>query len=236
MKAVILAAGKGTRFGEFTSTTPKCLVNVNGRPILDYQLASLGKAGVKSVILVTGYLAEQIESYVGDKVTVIFNREYEKTNSMYSLWLAKNELLGCDFVLFNGDIIAEDSLIMDFISFPKKTAALIDTTKELLDGEMNIVLEEGKIVEFGKHISATDADGESAQIAKFNSKNSDLLFHRIGQVISEGKLDKFPAFAYDIIFQESSMWPFDTEGKRWFELDTADDLYRLRDEPMRKAI
>lgn len=236
MKAVILAAGKGTRFGEITSTTPKCLVHVDGRPILDYQLGALRKAGVQTIILVTGHLSDQIKSYVGGEATIIQNKDFETTNSIYSLWLARDELLGCDFVLSNGDIIAEDSLFVDLISFPRKTAALIDTKKQLRDGEMNIVLREGRIVEFGKNIYARDADGESVQIVKFGSEDSHLLFGRIDQVISEGKVDKFPAFAYDIIFRESSMWPVYSEGKRWFEIDTLHDLHGLNEQLLKQAV
>ncbi len=223
MKAVILAAGKGTRLREMTAKAPKCLVSVKGRPILDYQLAPLKAAGIQDILVVTGYCSDQVEAYAQGQYRTIKNEDFETTNSIYSLWLAKDEVGESDFILFNGDVLADEQLVLDLINCSAPCAALIDDQKDFVDGEMNVVVRDEKISEFSKKVKAADADGESVQITKFGKREASLLFGRIEQVISAGETHHFPAFAYDAIFQKSEMKPVYVKSHWYYEIDTRED-------------
>lgn len=223
MKAVILAAGKGTRLCEMTAKVPKCLVPVNGRPILEYQLRPLEAAGIRDILVVTGYCSDQVEAYSRGRFRTIRNEDYAATNSICSLWLARDEVDECDFILFNGDVLADPQLIRNLINCSAPCAALIDNRKVLVDGEMNVIIHDEKISEFSKNVRAVDADGESVQITKFGKREASLLFARIEQVIGAGETQRFPAFAYDVIFEQSEMRPVYVNNHWYFEIDTPED-------------
>lgn len=223
MKAVILAAGKGTRLGKMTATTPKCLVTVGERTILDYQLDALEAAGLTDIIVVSGYLADQVAGFSRGRYRTITNTDYEKTNSIYSLWLAREEVGASDFVLLNGDVVADPRMVTELVNSPHACATLIDNQKTCVDGEMNVIVQNGCIRAFSKEINASEADGESVQISKFGQREASLLFGRMGQLISAGETQHFPAYAYDIIFSQSRMSPVYV-GNHWHhEIDTRED-------------
>ena len=96
-KAVILAAGLGSRLKPLTEEIPKCLTEVNGRAILEHILNILERNGIEETVIVIGHLGNAVIDKIGHKyhhmkITYIWNEVYEKTNSMYSAWLAREYL------------------------------------------------------------------------------------------------------------------------------------------------
>ncbi len=93
MKAIILAAGLGTRLRPMTENTPKALVKVNQKPLVEYQIEYLKERGIDDIIIVVGYLKEQFD-YLKEKygVRLVFNDKYADYNNFYSLYLVKEEL------------------------------------------------------------------------------------------------------------------------------------------------
>ena len=223
MKALILCAGQGTRLQPYTRSVPKCLVPVRGKRILDYELDTV-RGEVDEIILVTGYLDDSIRSHAGRECTIVHNPDFATTNSLHSLWLARGHVEGQAFVLFNGDLVVDRTLVAQLLDEPAATASLIDSELELRDGEMNVVTRDRRIVAFGKDVPARDAHAQSLQITKFGAADSELLFGRTGELIAEGQTGRFPAFAYDVILARSSMTPVRRKGGIWFEIDTVDDL------------
>ena len=109
MKAIILAAGMGTRLRPITSSIPKCLVPVNSKPILEHQFEALLLAGIRDVILVVGHLAELLfykygTSYGSLNIDYVENPRYDRTNNIYSLWLARQHL-NSQVLLLEGDLV-----------------------------------------------------------------------------------------------------------------------------------
>lgn len=226
MKAIILAAGKGTRMGALTATTPKCLLPVNGRPILDYQLSALAAAGIEDILVVSGFCASQVAAYSRGRFQALVNNEYESTNSIYSLWLAKDWLAGSGFVLLNGDVVPDERIVANLVNCHAPCAALVDDSKALVDGEMNVVIRDDRIVRFDKSVKAADADAESVQITRFGERESAVLFARIEALIDAGETNRFPAFAYDAVFQRAQMRPVSVGNYWYYEIDTPEDYAR----------
>lgn len=224
MKVLILAAGRGSRLNEFTEDVPKPMIRVNGKPMLHYMLDALTGCGIDDVTLVTGYLSERIESFVNGRCRIIRNPVYDRTNSIYSLWLAKASFSGKPFLLLNGDLVADTGCIRKLITHPAETALLVDDMKPLKDGEMNVVISGDRIVRIGKEISAEHAHAESAQMAKFGAGDSARLFERVDEMVMKGRKNGFPTAAYDIIFDQSCMVPVSAGTCRWYEIDTHEDL------------
>lgn len=224
MKALILAAGAGKRLRPLTEEKPKCLVSICGIPILKFQLDALNKLGIDDVTIVIGYKAEKVKEILDNKYNMVINNNYESTSSLYSMLLAEEQFRGKDFILINGDIVFNYKLIAKLLQFNAKTAALIDKNIELVDGEMNVVIENGVITGFNKSIKAKDADAQSLQLVKIGASDSELLFTRASILEKEGGTQLFPAYAFDVIFEKSVMLPIQRNDGLWAEIDTLDDI------------
>ena len=138
MKAIILAAGMGTRLRPITMSIPKCLVPVNSRPILEHQLEALLLAGIQDVILVVGHLAELLSdkygtSYGGMNIHYVQNHLYETTNNIYSLWLAKQHL-DSQVLLLEGDLVFEPELLQRLTQTPEPDVAIVERFQPHMDG------------------------------------------------------------------------------------------------------
>lgn len=223
MKAVILAAGLGKRLGGLTSKIPKCLLKVNGKPLLGYLLIALEEAGISETIVVAGYLAEKVKDFCADRCKVIVNEKYRITNNIYSLWQARPDLLGHDFMILNCDVIYDESLLIDFVRDQKRTACLIDNVVAFRENEFHVLIKEGRIVRYSKEVSAEQSGGESAQLVKIGAQDSAVYLSRINEIVQNGGVQDYHISAYDVLIQKSNLWPIFTMGRRWFEIDTLED-------------
>ena len=109
MKAIILSAGQGSRLGHLTDDKPKCLIDFNGRTLLDRQLDALAANGVDEAVVVTGFRDDQIEASLarragGPKVRTVYNPFYKVADNLGSLFVAKDEIDG-DCLVWNGDTL-----------------------------------------------------------------------------------------------------------------------------------
>lgn len=139
MQAIILAAGMGKRLGELTKNNTKCMIKVNSERIIDRLLSQLSKIDLKKIIIVIGYKGSELRNYIdsnwnGIKIQYIQNPIYYKTNNIYSLSLASNELMEDDTILLESDIIVEDSIIKKVISCNHENVAVIDNFQSWMDG------------------------------------------------------------------------------------------------------
>ena len=98
LKAVIVAAGKAERLQPLTNDTPKCLLPINGRPLIEYSLEVLKQNGIHQIGFVVGYLKDKLPEILGSQYAYIFNPFYAMTNNMASLWFAKDFIGDNDFI------------------------------------------------------------------------------------------------------------------------------------------
>lgn len=139
MQAIILAAGMGKRLKELTRNNTKCMVKVNGVTLIDRMLHQIDKKHFSRVVIVVGYEGEKLIDYVGSlgintPIIFVHNPIYDKTNNIYSLALAKDWLLKDDTILFESDIIFEDSVLDLLINDSRDTLALVDKYESWMDG------------------------------------------------------------------------------------------------------
>ena len=138
MKAIILAAGMGTRLRPITSSLPKCLVQVNSKPILEHQLDALSLAGVRDIVLVVGHLARLLSAKYGTSYgsmnnQYVENRLYASTNNIYSLWLARQHLDG-QMLLLEGDLVFEPELLQRLSQTSEPDVAVVERFQPPMDG------------------------------------------------------------------------------------------------------
>ena len=185
VRAIILAAGTASRLRPLTSNTPKCLLKVGERTLLQRSMDALIKAGIREFVIVTGYLHEMIEDFVRKQyadsinVTYIYNEVYETTNNIYSLWLARPEAEGQEVLLLDSDLLY-DGQIIERVLADKHDNVLTLIRHELGEEEMKVVIDaEGSIVEISKTCDPALAAGESLGIERMGKAYTTALYKEL---------------------------------------------------------
>ena len=150
-QAIILAAGMGKRLGKYTQDGTKCMVRVNGMSLIERSLAALQAAGIRRVVLVVGYRAERLRAFLegkfrGLELVYVTNEIYDKTNNIYSLWLARAYLAAEDTLLLESDLIFEPELLAELVADPEPNLAMVSKFEAWMDGTVTLVDEERDIV------------------------------------------------------------------------------------------
>jgi choline kinase len=226
-KAIILAAGVGSRLRPFTEDLPKCLLEVGGQTILDQQVTALHQCGIMDVLVVVGYRGDLIMRHLGHRARYLHNPRYETTNSLYSLWLARAELAGGALIL-NSDVLALPALFDRLLRAPAPDAILVELGEGFEPEDMKVTLNGMQVLDFGKTLPPDRAQAHNVGVGKFSETGASRLAEYLDQLVAMGhENDWVPA-----AFREfASHWPLTavpTEGLPWIEIDYADDLTRAR--------
>ena len=224
--AVILAAGRGARLGALSEATPKCLLPIGGKVLLDHHLDALAGAGIDDVTVVTGFEAQRVAAHVAGRCRVVVNDRYATTNSIVSLHLASPHVRGEAFLFQNADVLYAPELVRRFVGAPRPNACLVDPLRAYVKGENHVALAAGRIVEYSLDLPADCSVGESAQLVKIGAADSAAFIDRLGEVIAAGGHTGFPLQAYDVLMDGEGLWPVYTAGLPWWEVDTPDDYQR----------
>lgn len=148
MKALILAAGLGTRLAPITNDRPKSLVQVNGTPILMKQIDNLHKNAITDITIVSGYLASVLERTVHSiypEITIIKSVDYATTNNMYSAYIARDAIGENEFLMMNADVYYDASVITELINYPAKNAIVTDIGT-YIEESMKVIEKEGRLI------------------------------------------------------------------------------------------
>lgn len=154
MQAIILAAGMGRRLGEYTKDNTKCMLSINGEKLIDRTLAILSNLNVTKVIIVIGYKGENLKKYIGNRyhglldIKYVNNPIYDKTNNIYSLSLAKEEMIKDDTLLFESDIIYDESIVKKLLDNTWPNLALVAKWEYWMDGTVVKIDKENNILSF----------------------------------------------------------------------------------------
>ncbi len=153
MQAIILAAGMGRRLKKLTENQPKCMVTVNGIPMIERMMKQLDHFHLDRIIIVTGHKGEELQSFISSlplstPVTYIDNPVYKTTNNIYSLYLAKDQLLKDDTILLESDLIFEQEVLTQIINDPYPNLALVAHFESWMDGTVVLLDEQDNIMKF----------------------------------------------------------------------------------------
>lgn len=231
MKAVILAAGIASRLRPLTDSTPKCLLQVGGRCLLQRAIDGLLQNGFQEFVIVTGYRQQQIvdflqAQYPSLKVTFIYNELYESTNNIYSLWLTRPYVDKEDILLLDSDILFDPQIVAELLQYEKADALALNQ-HELGEEEIKVIADaENKVLEISKTCSLSQAIGESIGIEKMSAAYVEALFRELERMITQEGLDNvFYERAFErLIPQGHSFYALDTTCYFSVELDTVNDF------------
>ncbi len=236
MQALILAAGMGRRLGDKTRNNTKCMVEVNGVRLIDRMLGQLKSLDIDRVVIVAGYCRESLMSHVGDSyngipIHWVINPIYDKTNNIYSLALAKDELVKDDTLLIESDLIFEDDLLQMAFNSSYPNVALVAKYETWMDGTMVCVDEQNNITNFVPKQAFTYANVDSyyktVNIYKFSREFSEGVYVPFLEAYSAvmGNNEYYEQVLRVItLLDGANLKALPVGKKRWYEIDDIQDL------------
>jgi choline kinase len=230
MKAIILAAGKGTRL-DGAAVKPKCLVEIGGSTLLRRQIETLKSLQIEQIVVVVGFGADSILEECGDEIEFVENSDFGATSSLYSLWLARAHLTD-GFVVLNCDVLFHPQLLADLLASAHGDALLLSDTDiaPLGDEEMKVKHKERFVVDISKAMDPNEADGENVGIVKFSASGAKLLVAYMDQLIAAGAVKDWAPRAFREFALNHPLYALSTRGLPWIEIDFPEDYRRAVEE------
>jgi len=233
MKAIILSAGQGSRLGHLVDAGPKCLIDFNGRTLLDRQLDTLAANGVDEAVVVTGFRDDAVEAALaarsgGPTVRTVYNPFYKVADNLGSLFVAKHELEG-DCLVWNGDTLVSEALMARVLGNDRQGICVTIDRKPGYDADdMKVVEEGGRLKEIGKRIKSR-VNAESIGLLAFRGGGAAQFREAIEKAIrtAEGTTIWYLRVIHHIA-QEADVWTFDIQGEEWGEVDFPEDVETAR--------
>ena len=235
MKCVILAAGIAKRLRPLTLDTPKCLLKIGGKPILQRIIENVLAAGIHEIGVVTGFGERKIQSLVRRKFgsgacTFICNPRFRATNNAYSLFLARTFVSGAPFLLLDSDILFGSRLLKTLLNVPRRPNRLaVRVTGRHDEEEIRIKINRwDHIRQIGKHVPLRETYGESIGVEIFSPPAAMQLFEVLERRIKNGKgrTEFYEAAFQELIDGGTKLWAVDIGSMPAVEIDTPEDLAR----------
>lgn len=236
MQAIILAAGMGRRLGEFTRNNTKCMVEVNGVKLIDRLLGQLSGLNLNRIVIVVGYEGQKLIDYLNQKhsdvkIEYVNNPIFDKTNNIYSLYLAKKQLQEDDTLLIESDLIFEDGMFELLTNNKEPNLALVAKYETWMDGTMVKIDRDNNIVNFVPKAAFTYSDVDNyyktVNIYKFSkdfSKNKYIPFLE-AYTQSVGNNEYYENVLRIISFLNShDLKALPISNEKWYEIDDKQDL------------
>lgn len=229
MKYIFLVAGKGTRLHPLTLSHPKSMFKLDKNITLLQRMVSLIKMIDKDadIVIVTGHMHRSIEEQIKN-VTFIYNPFYEVTNSIASLWFARNHLDAENVTLIDGDIVMPEKLMREVVCQKvNKPSVLIDSSI-CFDGDYNVEVSGENVLVMSKDLKSYH--GEYAGVTKLDHDSALLMKQEIDNMIEDGYYDQWYENALvQLIFKtDFKLYYTDIRDFDWTEVDSVDDLLHAK--------
>jgi len=234
-RAVILGAGQGSRLLPLTEDLPKCLLDLEGRSMLEWQLRGLAEVGVGEVVVVTGFRSDRVEAALrtitppGLVARTLFNPFYKVADNLASCWLARAELRGT-CLLLNGDTLFEPAIARRLLDAPAAPITLtIDRKPRYDDDDMKVITDGARLRAVGKKL-AEGVNGESIGFSRFQGDGAALFVAEIERTMrtKEGTSLWYLSAMNRLAQSGADVRVVSIEGLDWGELDFVADLAPAR--------
>lgn len=227
-QAVILAAGRGSRMNGESREIPKCLLEVGGRQLIEHQLDALAEHGIEDVCVVTGYRADLIERRLGRRATTIKNEIWDRTNSLFSLSLTRNWVVG-DVVVINCDVLAHPDIFDRLLNNEKGSRFVYDSDSGDDDEHMKVTFAKDRtLTAMSKKMRSADVQGENVGMLYIAADDTEALFGHASDVLAAGGLHTWLASAVERLAASANVTGIDIRDLPWTEIDFPKDLQHAR--------
>ena len=235
MQAIILAAGMGSRLGKYTANNTKCMLPINGKTLIERALDALDGEGIKKCVIVVGYQKDNLIKFVGSRyknidIVYVANDIYNKTNNIYSLYLAKDYLLADDTLLLESDLIFEGRIITDLLQNPEPSLAVVAPYESWMDGTVIQISKENIITSFipKKFFSYSETESyyKTVNIYKFSREFSQNCYVPFLEAYSKtmGNNEYYEQVLRVIAtLDKNELKAMVLGDHKWYEIDDAQD-------------
>ncbi len=242
MQAIILAAGLAKRLRPLTDTTPKCLLEVNGKNLLHRTMENVIANGITNFVFVTGYRENMIKNYLKEnfsdyKIQFLSNPDFANNNNSYSLWMTKN-FITKDVILLDSDILFDKGIIKELLDSQHENCLAVNFETELDEEQIKVVLDDNKkILEISKVTDLKKSAGESIGIEKFSLDFMEELYKVLDRkIINERNVNEFYEKSFEEVIQSkknvnserNSIYAIDVSHYKCMEIDTVEDYERAK--------
>tara|TARA_B100000315_G_C14586641_1_gene593374 strand:- start:2854 stop:3615 length:762 start_codon:yes stop_codon:yes gene_type:complete len=229
IKAIILAAGQGSRLKNLTKEIPKCMVTIGKKKIIDYQLDALIENNIRDVVIVVGYQKEKLISYIKNNkysslMNVLFldNEIYKKTNSCYSLWVAQDHMKN-GYIHLNSDLIFHPDLLRELLG-QNSSGMIVDHVRKNEDDMVRGMINNNYITKINKTGNLDHPDCIIVGPIYFSKSDVSYLIDELNKEINNGDITNACYLLFDKILDRINCTPVFSDGLFWKEVDTQDDI------------
>lgn len=230
-KAIILSAGKGSRLLPLTADRPKCLIELAGKTLLEWQLDALAAAGINEVVVVTGFNEHMVEAIAArrDGVRTLFNPFYQVADNLGSVWIARGEF-DRDLLVLNGDTLISGEILAALLAETEGAIIVTVDEKESYDADDMKVLRDGtRLRRIGKALEDGQYNAESIGLLAFRGEGPRLFIEQVERMMrtSEGTR-RWYLRAIDAVAATVDVRTVSIKGAEWQEVDFPEDVEAAR--------
>ena len=227
MKAIIMAAGVGKRLYALNINKPKCLINIGSTTLIRRSVNLLVSKGISDITVIVGFKGHLIRNELNNDVSYFENPDFHTTNSIKSLWYAKDLLEG-DVLLLNGDLYYEHDILDYAINQTNPVVMLADSTR-IDNADYRFGFSGNQINRYGKHLTNQETNGEYIGIVRIDQSFIKTFKQTLENMITAGKSNIWwEDVLYSFIEKNIPIHYFDVAGTFWSEVDTLQDYNYLQ--------
>lgn len=228
MKALLMAAGLGSRINEQIDGIPKCTVDIGNQTLIENTITELRRNGIEEIAMVVGYQANVIFKLLRDEpIRFYHNPFYDRTNSIVSLWFARDFLQGSDCLLLNADVYFESKVLEVVLQETTCPVMFADPVRRY-EGDYKFGYENGLLLRHGKGLSLEETTGEYVGIAKLQESFLPIFLRRLQRLIQEKQYDLWwENVLYSFLGEKNVYVAQIPPGLFWAEVDTWEDYRRI---------
>jgi choline kinase len=230
MKAVILSAGQGKRLMPLTANNPKCLLNIEGQFLIEWQINELCRGGIDQISVVVGYQADRVRQLLGSRydsqrVRTLYNPTYAWADNLFSCWVARAEM-DDEFILLNGDTLFEAAVVNRLLAMPTRPVTVVTHQKRYYDADdMKVARHGDRLVKIGKDLAVDKVDGESIGMILFRREGPTMFRRAVESALRDSAAcKKWYLSVIDEMAQTLPVWTCPINGLQWCEVDFPADL------------
>ena len=231
MKALILNSGLGHRMGDITKSHPKCMTELSeNETILSRQLRLLCKNNIREVVITTGYFDQVLIDYclslnLPIEFKFINNPVYDRTNYIYSIYCAKDEL-NDDILLMHGDLVFDETVLEDILHYPK-SCMKVSSTISLPNKDFKAVVNNGRVYKVG--IEFFDNAMEAQALYKLKKRDWEIWLKEIMVFCESGNTGVYAENAFNQVSNQCEIYALDVKERLCAEIDTPEDLAKVKE-------
>lgn len=233
MKALIFNSGLGSRLGKLTAHNPKCLVRLgNGETILHRQLRVLSSCGLRDFVITTGPYPDLVEAEArpfeaqGCSFEFVRNDDYQRTNYIWSLWLARDVLLDDTILLLHGDLVFDAAYVRELLALPEGSYGSVNPSLPLPEKDFKARLCQGEVREVGVETWGSDCVAFQA-LYRLTPDAMRTWLNAVASFVERGETGVYAENAANTVFEHMGVLGHSYEEHVVEEIDTPEDLARV---------